>query len=156
MRGAYKHFDQKLFNQNDFPARSRVLDYISSHGLYAIQNDDKYGPDLVIYKGFRPSYYVEVEVKRVWKGSQGYFPWDTIQIPERKGKFLNMGLPIEFFILRADLEMAVIIDGATIEKSPLVEVPNKLITAGEKFYQVPTTECNIAHLHAIDLLTVIE
>ena len=141
-----KPFDKALFEQNDYKAREIVKDYIGASGLYVRDNPDIYGPDLIVYKGFKPLSYVEVEIKKVWKAGQDEFPWKTIQLPERKSKFLNLGLPIEFFILREDMQMAVVIPDYVISSKQLKEVKNKYVAEGEKFFQVDVSDCNIADL----------
>lgn len=136
----YKQFDPALFESNDARARAAVLGYIQSLGLHCVENPDKYGPDLVLYSGFRKGSYIEVECKLVWRAGTE-FQWDTLQIPERKGKFMRLGLPIEFWILREDLLAALVIPEESLSKAPLVEVANKLVPLGEKFYRVPVIEC---------------
>lgn len=136
-----KKFNQKIFDETDAAARGAVSRYIESNGLYVVDNTEIYGPDLVVYTGYTPSYYAEVEIKRVWRSTQQEFPWPTIQLPERKAKFLGLGLPIEFWILREDLDRALVIEGTVVQMSPLVEVPNKYVASGELFYQVPVSEC---------------
>lgn len=138
-----KPFDRGMFDATDNPAREAIRDYIGRSGLYVRDNPDTYGPDLIVYKGFKPLSYVEVEVKLVWKPEQYEFPWDTIQLPERKLKFLNLGLPIEFFILRADLEKAVLIPDYVVAKSPVEEVRNKYVKAGELFCRIDIRECQV-------------
>lgn len=138
-----KPFDREMFDATDNPAREAVRDYIGRSGLYVRDNPDTYGPDLIVYKGFKPLSYVEVEVKLVWKPEQYEFPWDTIQLPERKKKFLNLGLPIEFFILRADLERAVLIPDYVVLESPVEEVKNKYVSSGELFCKIDVALCQV-------------
>ena len=144
MRGPpRKQFDKQLFQANDIAARETIKHYIGRSGLFVRDNPDVYGPDLIVYKGFKPLSYVEVEVKLVWKPEQYQFPWGTVQLPERKMKFLNLGLPIEFFILRADLERAVLIPDYIVAKSPIEEVKNKYVKVGELFCRIDIRECQV-------------
>jgi hypothetical protein len=138
-----KQFDKEMFDITDNPAREAIRDYIGRSGLFVRDNPDTYGPDLIVYRGFKPLSYVEVEVKLVWKQEQHKFPWDTIQLPERKMKFLYLGLPIEFFILRADLERAVLIPDYVVAKSPIEEVKNKYVKEGELFCRIDIRECQV-------------
>lgn len=138
-----KPFEKKIFDATDNPAREAIKDYIGRSGLFVRDNPDIYGPDLIVYKGFKPLSFVEVEVKLVWKPEQYAFPWDTVQLPERKLKFLNLGLPIEFFILRADLERAVLIPDYVVAKSPIEEVKNKYVKVGELFCRIDIRECQV-------------
>ena len=73
-----KKFDYKLFKANDELARSVGKTYWNSLGRVAVDNPDKYGPDLVIDGEF----YCEMEIKRAWKGKD--FKYKTCQIPHRK------------------------------------------------------------------------
>lgn len=140
----YKAFDQKLFEENDRAARNAVLNYIDSQGLYAMENDDKYGPDLVLYSGLSPISYIEVEVKRVWHGPD--FPWDSVQLPQRKEKFSKLKMGTEFYILNLTMDHAIIIPDSALSKDLLQEVRNKYIPEGEMFFQVPIDMCNIVKI----------
>lgn len=135
-----KPFDRDLYNENNERAIDAVLAELTDEGLYAVRNDDLYGPDIVVYKGFRPFYYVEVEVKRVWPADSD-FPWPTIHLPERKSKFLRLGKPIEFWILRSDLTETLVVPDVIINSNMLHIVPNRLVGDGEQFYVVPVAEC---------------
>lgn len=134
-----KQFDKALYDENDYRARLAVSTYLTSTGLHVVDNPDKYGPDLIIFQGFKPGRYVEVEVKRVWMGQ--VFPWSSVQLPERKGKFLRKKLPIEFWILNNDLKFSLVIADKSLLKERIEVVPNKLVPAGEKFYRIPIAEC---------------
>lgn len=152
---AYKKFSPELYRENDSAACDAVLSHLTQQGSYAVRNPDKYGPDILLYRGFKPGFYIECEVKKVWRipssvrnpgDDRGEFPYSSIQLPERKKKFLNSGLPIEFWILREDLKFAVIIAEESLSDERLVEVPNKYVAEGERFYQIPLSECQIKEL----------
>ena len=135
----YKQFDPELFRQNDPQARDVVLSHLDSLGLFAKENDDQYGPDIVLYRGLKPISYIEVEVKRVW--TEEAFPWDSIQLPLRKEKFTKLGLPCEFWIINSPLQHAIIIPDTALSSSFVKEIPNRYIKSGEKFYQIPLEMC---------------
>lgn len=141
-----KHFDDDLFRENDQRARAAALAYLHSEGIHAIENPDLYGPDLIIYSGYRPAYYIEVEIKRVWKQEDGTFPWETIQLPERKAKFLRKRLPVEFWILNSTCSYAVVIPETELSSSILKEVPNSQVAEGERFFQIPVSNLVIKPL----------
>ena len=148
MKGQYKRFDAELFASNDERARAAVCNYLNSEGVYAGPADDKFGPDLAVYVGYKHKYFIECEIKLVWKPEQDQFPWDTIQIPERKLKYIQgTTKDVEFWILRSDCRMAVVIPDAAVSSSPLVEVPNKFNKSGELFMQVPIEKCTIVNLY---------
>lgn len=155
MSSSRKQFDEKLFEENDARARAAVAKALDSDGIWLRPNDDTYGPDLMVYAGYRHTHYIECEIKRVWAAGQETFPWPTIQVPERKLKFTRAGTrtpsgglpraqtwkPVEFWVLREDCGMAVIIPEEILTSSLLVEVPNSQIESGEKFFQVPLELC---------------
>lgn len=141
-----KQFDPELFAENDMRARAAVLGYLHSEGIHAIENPDLYGPDLIIYSGYRPISYSEVEIKRVWRQEDGTFPWPTIQLPERKAKFLRKRLPVEFWILNSTCTYAVVIPETELSSSILKEVPNSQVAEGERFFQIPIENCIIKSL----------
>lgn len=151
MDGKYKQFNQELYNENDSIAVATALHHLSEGlGLFAVQNPDRYGPDIIVYSGTKPSHFVEVEVKRVWQPHQEEFPWSTLQIPERKRKFVELAKPVDFWIFRSDLKMYLSIPDKIVMDSPLVEVPNKYTQSGELFYQVPVHECTLGVVDGSD------
>ena len=141
-----KPFDPVLFAETDRSARNAVMDYIGASGLFVQDNPDTYGPDLIVYKGFKPAYYVEVEIKKVWKQEQDTFPWATVQLPGRKVKFTELGVMCEFFILREDLKRAIVIADHVVASSPKNVVKNKYVTEGEIFVTIDLSECDVVNL----------
>lgn len=142
-----KPFDVELYKQNDRKARDTIIVHLMNNELYVRDNEDKYGPDLEVFTGYRVSHYVEVEVKQAWNTGHT-FPFPTIQLPERKAKFINSRARkhTEFWILSKDLKFACIIADKVVMDSPLVEVSNKYVASGERFYQIPIENCNIIEL----------
>jgi len=146
MKPAKKPFDPALFAETDRSARNAVMEYIGASGIFVQDNPDIYGPDLIVYKGFKPDFYAEVEIKKVWKKDQDEFPWTTVQLPKRKLKFMDLGAPCEFFILREDRKMAIIIPDFVVAKSPVSVVPNKYVAEGELFVTIDVSECQVVEL----------
>lgn len=116
-----------------------VLNYLSSIGYIAQVNPDKYGPDLIARK-FEDTYFVEVEVKHAWIGE--FFPYDTIQLPERKTKFTNLEYDTIFCLLNSQKTKAILIHQSKILSSELKSMPNKYMDE-EQFYSIPISECAI-------------
>ena len=129
----YKKFDKELFDKNDSIARSKAKEYFLSKGQEVKDNEDKYGPDLVLGSGIN----VELEVKHSWKGRK--FPFKTVQIPERKEKFAKIGCL--FVMFNSDLTSGFLIQSKDILESPKVEVSNKFVKSGEKFFQIDIDKC---------------
>ncbi len=140
-----KPFDPSLFNSNDARARAAVLHLLHSQGVHAIENDDLYGPDIVVYKGYIPSSYIEVEIKQAW-GTSLVFPFSTVQLAARKGKYLRKRLSIEYWLLNPECNRAIIIPDFALDSSQLVEVANRYVESGEQFYRVPVDQCIIRDL----------
>lgn len=138
--GVYKKFSEQLYKDHNDVAINKVLSVLLNDELYAVRNDDLYGPDIVVFSGFRPGYYLEVEHRNGWK--TGPFPWPLVNIPERKGKFLKAGLPLEFWVLSHDITRAIIVKDTCLTADKLYEVPNKQVSSGEYFYRIPLEECD--------------
>ena len=138
-----KKFDYTLFKQNDKLAREVGKAYWKSLDRTAIDNPDRYGPDLVV----DGVYYCEMEIKRAWKGKE--FKYKTCQIPHRKAKYLDFnkyGRTTHFFIINNEQEFAFFIKGEDVEASPVVEVPNRYVPSGEMFFQVPLNKLKLVEL----------
>lgn len=133
--GTRKKFDRKLFEENDRKARGLAKKFLEDAGYEVKDNPDKYGPDLIVTKDGEVRGFVECEIKRVWKGKE--FPYDTVQFPERKKKYvIDNDVPVTFLMLNEDCSRMLLVNGDTLINSPLVEVPNRYIYKGEYFYQV--------------------
>lgn len=139
----FKRFDRELFEKFDKLARDAGKRYWKAKGYHVVDNTDRYGPDLIVTpvggnEYSNGDFYCEVEIKRPWKGKDFQYP--QIQIPGRKAKFLNKdkyNLPICFLVLNADQTYGYLIEGETLASIPLVEVPNKYVWKGEKFFRIP-------------------
>ena len=132
-----------MFKQNDKHAREVGKAYWKSKGKTAIDNPDRYGPDLVVDGEF----YCEMEIKRAWKGKE--FKYRTCQIPHRKAKYLDKDKydkPTHFLILNNEQDYAFYITAEDVASSPVVEVPNKYVPSGEMFFQVPLDKLNLVEL----------
>ena len=136
MKGAYKKFNKKLYEQNDKIARQITKQlFMDKDGVELLDNYDQYGPDLLMKRNGQIICYVECEVKIVW--NKFNFPYSTIQFPERKKKFTNLDIPTLFCMINNLKNRALTVGGGTLLSSPLVEVSNKYKSSGELFFQVP-------------------
>jgi hypothetical protein len=138
MKGKYKTFEEEEFRANNDPGIFAVLEHLNEMGLYAEINDDRYGPDIVVYRGFVPVQYIEVDVVRGWKRGEDPWPFKNLHVPERKAKFINLRAKksLEFWSLSTDLRGAMIVSDVTVNNSPLNEVGNSKISNGELFFCV--------------------
>jgi hypothetical protein len=127
-----KQFSEALHGKHDKPARIRTMEYMQTKGYEIWENPNTYGQDLIA-EGSKGKFYVECEVKTVWDTDK--FPFDTVQLPERKSKFFSS--PTLFFIWNKMLTSAIMFKSYDIKHLTPVEVSNKYITSGEFFYQIP-------------------
>lgn len=138
MKGVYKRFDKKLFNQNDPKSRNVVKEYFKKHDVVLKDNDDKYGVDLISED---ESVKFEIERRLVWDKKD--FPYDDINLPERKAKFF-LENNVSYIIISKNYSHIGIILGCDIKKylndDCLKESRNKFVKSGELFYKLPKTE----------------
>lgn len=128
----YKAFQSKDFNKYDEAARNRAKEFWESQGYTCTDHADEYDVDLVVEKDGK-RFYCEVEVKTVWHGKD--FKYDTIHIPVRKAKFL--GKPTQFMVFNNSLTHAAVIGRKKVLNATKVDVPNRKIAFGEKFFDIP-------------------
>jgi hypothetical protein len=137
-----KKFNQALHDQYDPPARKAVTDWVKMKwGLECRENPNVYGVDLLVLRAEEVVGYIEVEV-RGWD----YCHYPTIHCSQRKKKLFQQDRPVLFFALTNDLVHAYWTKAELVESSPLIEVKNTEVSAGELFFDVP-----IKHFKYVDL-----
>ena len=127
-----KRFSRSLHGTYDVIAREVTMHCMERMGYKMRENPNIYAQDLIAQKGDN-KFYVECEVKTVWTGDA--FPYDTVQLPERKSKFFSA--PTLFFIWNKDMTKAATFKSDDIKDLTPVEVSNKYMASGEMFYQIP-------------------
>lgn len=132
MSAVRKKFDRKLYEQYDQLARDATTKVLKSQGYSVTEHPDRYAQDLIAEQG-DDHFFVECEVKLVWETKE--FPYDTVQLPERKKKFFDY--PTQFYIWNKPLEHAMTFWSHDVQTLEPVEVPNKYVYAGEYFFQIP-------------------
>lgn len=139
MKGVYKRFDKKLYIENDKAGKEVVRKTYNSKffndNIRVYPNLGKYDVDMTMYRGEDIIAYVEVEVKHNWSGYK--FPFSTVQIPERKDKFIGLGKPTIFCVVNSEKTRFFAVLDIHLTKDRLRVVPNKYVKEGEKFFQVP-------------------
>ena len=135
MKGKYKKFSKKLFDNNDPKSRVLVKEFFAKHGIILQDNNDQYGVDLVSPDG---SVKIEIERRTIWK--QKDFPFNEINLPERKAKFFT-DKNVAYVIVSEDYSRIGFIKGERIKEyiteNNLKENPNKYVSEGELFYKIP-------------------
>ena len=140
-----KPFSRELFAANDTLARGIVTAQFAALGIRLVPHTKRYGIDLVLMNSSGViELGVECEIKRVWSGP--VFPYETIQLPERKKKYLSPDYPIEYWLLNNEQTHAIVIPGALVAAATPVEVRNKYVWRGELFYQIPIVDCRLVKL----------
>ena len=129
-----KKFDKELFAKYDKIARDATTSHLQDRGYTVIANPDKYAQDLIAYMPIdNYEFDVECEIKRLWKSDS--FPFDSVQLPQRKQKFFNGRT--RFFIWNEPLTKAATFWDYNINDLEPVEVRNKYLAKDEYFFQVP-------------------
>ena len=129
-----KPFNQKVHDACDPPAREAVSRYIkATWDMNAWHNPDQYAVDLIIEKNKELIGYAEIEM-RDWD----HCPFKTIHIPKRKDKLFNNDKRTIYFVVSRGISKAWYIDTDVIKNSSVHEIPNKEVSQGEYFYDVPT------------------
>lgn len=128
----YKAFQKNSFNKYDAPARAKAKRFWESQGYTCTDHEDEYDVDLVVEKDSK-RFYCEVEVKTTWHGQE--FSYDTLHIPARKAKFLSK--PTQFMVFNNSMTRAAIVGRNKLLNATTVEVSNRKIAFGEKFFDVP-------------------
>jgi len=144
-----KRFDKELYEQNDAKAKAAAKLYYNSQGIEVEKNPKRYGPDLRAFKDGQFIGFIECEIKKVWKDE--VFPYETIQFPERKAKYVtqNEDHPVTFFMLNKPCNRALIVEGKDMIESKLKEVPNKYVPRGEFFFQVPLNKAKFVNIPTV-------
>lgn len=127
-----KRFDRELFNECDKKARAVTTRYFERQGYVVSEHPDRYAQDLIV-EDTGASFCVECEVKLVWSGED--FPYDSVQLPERKSKFFDTATM--FFIWNKEFTHAMTFWSHDVKQLEPVEVPNRYVHKGEYFYQIP-------------------
>jgi hypothetical protein len=124
-----KPFSPILHKEFDEKAKNLVIKALKVIGLQYKKNTDDYGIDLVPIDTNRKS--VEVEVKNSWKG---IFPYDTLHITSRKGKWRESTI---FVVVSGDYKTLAIVRGELLDK---LITKDTLYTEDEQFFEVPVSE----------------
>ena len=136
-----KKFDQQLFQENDEKGKNIVKSFFLRMGIEAIDHPNPYVVDLILQREGELIGYAEVEVRKNW--SRDEFPYDTLNVPARKAKYLKNELPTYFFSINYPLTRMFVATDDVVLSSPLKENPNKYVAKGELFYDVALDRCKL-------------
>jgi len=147
MKGVRKQFSKALHDGHDEKARNQAKAFWTKRGYLVKDNPNTKGVDLFLCNPDTEEImaYLEVEVKNNWNSKA--FQYDTLQIPERKARyFVEYGDKIIYMVFSKDLTQAFIADSLSFKNAKLKEVPNKFVSKGEYFYQVPVKDCDLVSM----------
>lgn len=145
-----KRFDRDLWLENDAKARKAVENLFSKFENIEVKpHKDHRKVDLEVFIDGEHVANVETEIKRVWKAEN--FQYESVQFPERKKKFCELDKPTLFIMWNFDTSSYLVVAGSDLTESPCVEVPNKYVYKGEKFFQVPLNK-----VHFNDISTALK
>ena len=154
MHGSIKAFDSNDHSKYDKKGKDAFIKYLNSKGTTTIENPNRYGIDLLTIENNVVQGCWEIEVRYGnWRGDFS-FPFDKINCIERKDYlwrkdkefFDKIPFPVDseakvyYAQLNNDCTRAVIIDGDTVLKYPLVQWANRK-ASGEYVRQVPVSVC---------------
>lgn len=120
-----KRFDKKLMDTTEKKINEILQDNLEQP--YSWDETDPGEPDVLLEDGT----YLEVEVKRVWKDGDD-FPWDTVDIPGRKYKYLRCQ-PLKFVLFNKSLTHAIVVDSNDICDSSWFKVKDTRYSKNEVF-----------------------
>ena len=136
MFNKYKKFDKSLYQENDKKGKEFAVKVLKQlYPEHRIIEGSQFGVDLKVFdKDNNLVKNVEVEVRNNWK-TDFDFPFDTVNIPERKRKFFDGNCL--YVSVNKNCNRCLIIEDKIILKSPVVENPNKYVASNEYFFKVP-------------------
>lgn len=143
-----KRFDRDLYNETDKLAKNSAIKLVDSAKYTVTENPKKTNVDLLVADNEgKHIFNIECEIKKVWKTKE--FPYESVQFPERKAKYANLDTPTIFVMFNHDLSSFLAVSGNSLLSSPCVEVPNKYVHKGEKFFQVPLTSVSFDDINKV-------
>ena len=138
--GKTKRFNRELYNRTDGLAKDAIQKYLTKNKHIILTVQEKYSCDIESLSEDGTLCFSEVEIKFSW-AEEWPKTWEDVRIPYRKQKLLDkIEKDLTFYVLRADCEEAWVIPDTIIkEHATVVEVPNRYVPKGEKFFSIPVS-----------------
>ena len=145
--GKTKRFNRELYNRTDGLAKEAIQKYLKKNNHEIITTKENYSCDIESLSEDGTLCFSEAEIKFSW-AEEWPKTWEDVRIPYRKQKLLDkIEKDLTFYVLRADCKEAwAIPDTVMKEHATVVEVPNRYVPKGEKFFSIP-----INHIHIITI-----
>lgn len=141
--GKHKRFSKEEFNQTKAAVDQVIIYHDKIDTFVDYNHDDRYGPDLIEWYGFKPIKYIEVAQRSAWKQGPWSTKWDPVNIEERKAHLFRLSYPCDYWVISKDFKQALVVRHKTVLKyiDQPTEVSNRVIREGEKFIRIPLNEC---------------
>ena len=133
-----KQFSQELHEKHDAKARQVVSELDLFSDIHLGDHPNQFDIDLMDREN---KVVVEVEQRPAWKSHD--FPFDSLNVPERKEKMLRKwlaqpGWEVYFAAVNAKATKVAVVSAKEVLSSPLRQNVNKYDTGKvERFFQVP-------------------
>ena len=136
--GKTKKFDRALYNRSDGKSKDVIVKYLRSKKHIITNVKEKFSCDIESISEDGTVCFSETEIKYGWKGEWPTH-WVNVRIPYRKQRLINkIEKNLTFYVLRADCKESWVISDVALKKySTIVEVPNRYVPEGEKFFSIP-------------------
>ena len=141
--GIKKSFDKALYDVADAKAKECMIGWLKEKDHAHIKSNETTFFDIISFVDHGlPRHLYEVEIKYSWR-SDWPDSWEEIRIPYRKVRLLEKWKAecpdalLTFVVFRNDCKKAFHIDGNTLLISQVMEVSNRNISKGEKFFHIP-------------------
>ena len=136
--GRTKKFNKQLYNKSDKTSKDAIVSYLKKKKHSITNVVEKFSCDIESISEDGTVCFSETEIKYSWKG-EWPSSWKDVRIPYRKQKLLDkIEKNLTFYVLRDDCKEAWVISDIALEKyATVIEVPNRYVPDGEKFFSVP-------------------
>ena len=136
--GKTKKFDRNLYDRSDNKSKNVISKYLRSKNHIITNVKEKFSCDIESISEDGTLCFSETEIKYSWKGE---WPdsWKDVRIPYRKQRLINkIEKNLTFYVLRADCKEAWVITDISLKKyADIIEMPNRYVPEGEKFFCTP-------------------
>ena len=128
-----KRFDRDLYNECNDAANYHFRDQMPKK-YNCVEGKKKTDVDVAVFQDLKHVFNAEVEIKKVWGDLD--FPYEDVNLPERKRKYCELDLPTLFCIFNKEGNRVKCVWSDKVLKSDVAEVPNKHVWAGEYFFKI--------------------
>ena len=140
-----KRFDPSLYKANDQKARKAIKKLFKSVKGYTItDNSKKTAVDMLVYGKNGLLCNVELEIRGCWSGPD--FPYNIINLPCRKEKYMRLEVPTLFLTFSKDTTHFLCMWDKHVLTCPKEIVKNKYCFDDEYFFKIKIEDVMIDQL----------